>query len=210
MCYEKDIFIFHYIFLVVVLVLPDVHAQDYTKWNLPKGTTVRIGKGVITGDIVYSPDGNQLAVPSGIGVWIYDAHTGKEIKLFTKHPNWISSVGVSPDGRILACGSDGNIELWNVQTGQHLKTLTGHTSEIKSIAFSSDGRILASAGDSPFANDNTIHLWNPDTGTHLKTLTGHTKGINTLGFSPESWCRNMPVFSGFAKWKNNMTLVNLV
>ena len=56
------------LFLAVALVLPDVFAQeDYTKWNLPKGVTARLGKGVITGDVVYSPDGNQLAVPTGIG-----------------------------------------------------------------------------------------------------------------------------------------------
>ena len=103
------------LFFAVVLVLPDVFAQeDYTKWNLPKGVSTRLGKGVITGDIVYSPDGNQLAVPSGIGVWIYDVRTGREISLLTKHPNWISSVCFSPDGRILASGSDSNIELWNV------------------------------------------------------------------------------------------------
>ena len=32
------------LFLAVALVLPDVLAQDYTKWNLPKGVTTILTK----------------------------------------------------------------------------------------------------------------------------------------------------------------------
>ena len=52
-------------------------AQDYTQWGLPEGAKTRLGKGHITGNIAYSPDGTRLAMASSIGIWIYDTHTGE-------------------------------------------------------------------------------------------------------------------------------------
>ena len=43
--------------------LPNAFAQDYTTWNLPEGAKVRLGKGAVSGNVEYSPDGT----PSGSG-----------------------------------------------------------------------------------------------------------------------------------------------
>ena len=51
--------------------------------GLSEGARQRIGKGTLSGRVVYSPDGTRLAVASSIGVWIYDANTGEELALFT-------------------------------------------------------------------------------------------------------------------------------
>ena len=116
------------LFLTFAMFLPNTSAQDYTKWDLPEGATRRIGKGGIY-EIKYSPDGNLLAVASSIGIWLYDAETGKELDLLTGHTSYVSSVCFSPDGRTIASASyDHTVRLWNVNAGQHLKTLTGHTS----------------------------------------------------------------------------------
>ena len=37
---------------------------DYTKWQLPEGAKARLGKGGITENVVFSPDGNRLAIGS--------------------------------------------------------------------------------------------------------------------------------------------------
>lgn len=55
-----------------LLILPNTIAQDYTTWGLPDGAKARLGKGKITGNIAFTPDGNRLAVASSIGIWIYD------------------------------------------------------------------------------------------------------------------------------------------
>ena len=89
-------------------------AQDYTTWSLPEGATKRLGKGSIS-EIAYSPDGTQLAVASGIGIWIYDAQTGEALNLFTGHTSHVESVSFSPDGETLATGSwDGTVLLWEL------------------------------------------------------------------------------------------------
>ena len=53
--------------LLLFLLFPlSSSAQDYTQWSLPKGTKARLGKGHITGNIAYSPDGTRFALASSI------------------------------------------------------------------------------------------------------------------------------------------------
>ena len=109
---------------ILTVSLPNAFAQDYTQWHLPDGAKARLGRGAITGNVQYSPDGTLLAVSSSVGVWLYDADTHEEIDLLTGHTAWVSCVAFSPDGQTLASGSwDRTIRLWNPHTGQHKRTL---------------------------------------------------------------------------------------
>ena len=165
--------------LIVILFLSNVTAQDYTQLQLPEGAKARIGKGTIN-DIKFSPDGNWVAVAGSIGVWLYNAHIGAEVALFTGHTQSVLSVAFSPDGKTLASGSwDTTIRLWDVETQQHKASLTQHTYGIWAVAFSPDGKTLASS------SPGSIRLWDVETGQHkarLKTYTGRAKA---LAFSPD-------------------------
>ena len=130
-------------------------AQDYTRWSLPEGAKARLGKGYITGNIAYSPDGTRLAMASSIGVWIYDAQTGEERVLLTGHTAAVYNVEFSPDGATIAGGSlDRTVRLWDVKTGQHLRTFSEHRGAVYNVVFSPDGSTIASGG-----GDGTVLLW---------------------------------------------------
>jgi WD40 repeat protein len=81
--------------LLLSLFSVNTFAQESPQWHLPAGAKARLGKGTIN-QIIYSPDGNRLAVASGTGIWIYDAHTGKALDLLAGHTGVVNSVAFSP------------------------------------------------------------------------------------------------------------------
>ena len=141
--------------LFFVLLVSYTFAQDYTQWGLPEGAKARLGKGNITGNIAYSPDGTRLAVASSIGIWLYDTGSYQEVALLTRHSSYqarytgdVASVAFSPDGLTLASGGvtgDHTVRLWDAVTGAHKAALTGHGNSVISVAFSPDGLTLASS-----------------------------------------------------------------
>jgi WD40 repeat protein len=143
--------------LTVSLLLPNAPAQNYITWSLPDGAVARLGKGSITGNVAFSPDGTRLAVASSIGIWIYDARPGKEkeLDLFTGHTGEVTALAFSPDGATIASANwDGTLYLWNAVTGEQLFTLEGHKGWVSAAAFSPNLDTIASG-----SYDGTILLW---------------------------------------------------
>lgn len=156
------------------MFFPNDPSKNNTEWYVSGEPKALLGKGII-GQIRYSPDGTQLAVGSSIGVWIYNAHTGKELNLLTGHTEWPKCIAYSPDGNMLASGggilASGSYKicLWDPNTGEHKATLGEHESFVPCLEFSPDGSLLASG-----SVDETIQLWDVTTGKHKATLIGYT------------------------------------
>ena len=170
-------------FLILTVFISYVSAENYTQWHLPDGAKARIGKGWMSGNVAFSPDGNLLAIATSMGIWIYDARTTEELALLTGHTDIVTCIAFSPDGNLLASSSDDTtVRLWDVNTRTQHAILTGHTSWVSSVAFIPDGRTLASGGG---GQDETVRLWDVAT-TQLKAiLPEHEYYIEQVAFSSD-------------------------
>ena len=163
--------------LILTLFLQIAFAQDYTRWDLPEGAKLRLGKGSV-GNLTFSPNSKRLIVESSIGIWVYDTHTGVELDFIAENPS--NLLGFSPDASMyVSKGTDDKVQLRNITDGSVKVTLKGDTADIHRIAFSPDGRMLAGA------IDENIHLWDLTTGEQNGTLEGHTKWVGSIVFSPD-------------------------
>ncbi|MCG9129429.1 T9SS type A sorting domain-containing protein [Candidatus Poribacteria bacterium] len=165
-----------------IVLLSSVFSQNYTQMELPEGAKGRIGKGFITGNIVYSPDSSRLAVASSIGTWIYNAETGEELNLLTNHIGFIKSIAFSPDNKTLVVSSGSEFYIWDVDSGELQMTISAHIGNISDIKISPDGTQIATCGN--FA-DETIKLWDSSTGSLITTIDGFTDRIYSISFSPD-------------------------
>jgi WD40 repeat protein/serine/threonine protein kinase len=131
--------------------------------------------------IALNRDGLLLASTAFDGtVRLWDAATGKELRLLGEHRGNIHAVAFSPDGKRLAGGADDlAVVVWDVGSGKVERTLRGQKSQITAVAFSPDGKSLASAG-------NDLKVWDLDQGKDRLTLSGLPSGArSTLSFSPD-------------------------
>lgn len=187
--------------------------QDYTRWHLPEGSKARLGKGSITGNIAYSPDGTRLVVPSSIGIWIYDAHTLEEVGLITEHKmvgasvlvGWephgmittteyksfdSSAIGFTLSGSLLASGFGPTWDDFHFGKLQIWDEDTRHSKDIwvsREDIGAITSLVFSPDGDTLAAGSTNgkINLWDVQTGELGNTLTEHTGIVSSLVFSPD-------------------------
>lgn len=178
--------------LTIALFLPPIFAEDYTRWELPEGAKLRLGKGKVSNheghlttiekrsSYQFSPDSTQLAVMTSNGIWVYDVITGKELNLLTANGIRMDfDVVLSPDSQTGAILRNHRIEIWDLNTNKLKTTFEGSTESILSVTFSPDGETLASTDFS-----NIIRLWDVDSGKYREIPTPH-KIVSRVMFSPD-------------------------
>ncbi len=77
--------------------------------------------------VAFSPDGRFLAAGyDDQGMTLWEAATGKEIRTWRAHEDWVHRVVFSPDTRLLFSGSrDGKTCVWDVPTGKRRSAVAG-------------------------------------------------------------------------------------
>lgn len=107
-------------------------------------------------NVALSPQGKWFATAAEEKeVRIYDASSGKQLRVFQGHRDFVKSVAFSPTGQNLLTGSfDRTVRFWDVASARELACFSGHTREVACVAYGSDGEVALSGG-----LDSTIRLW---------------------------------------------------
>ena len=147
--------------------------------------TLNVGAGVHA--IVFSPDGECLAVARSGGLQIWKVESAKRVReRSTDSAVW--TVAYSPDARSLAVGTESNqVEIWRADTLETEKVLPWHYKKpLRKVAFSPDGKTLAVTTIGP---PTETHIWDVDR-WHLRASyegasAGHSECSTDLAFSPD-------------------------
>ena len=159
-----------------------IESEDVTTWSLPEGAIARLGQGLAEA-LVFSPDGQHLAVGTRVGLWLYEIETMSPISLWATERGLITCVAFSPNGRWIATSDwDTVIKVWDVQRGvclTHIETAWNN------FTFSPDNPWFTTS----CSETATIKVWHPKTGEMLTKFTGHVeKGgrFMPIAFSPDT------------------------
>jgi WD40 repeat protein len=133
--------------------------------------------------VALSPDGKQaLSGSDDQTVRLWDLASGRELRSFAGHTDWVRSVAFSPDGsKVLSGANDGMLILWNLADGKRIgQPLTGHAGPVTGVALSKDGTQALSGSE-----DGTLILWNLADGRAIRSFKGYTEAINAVALSPD-------------------------
>jgi len=147
--------------------------------------------------IAWSPDGESLAIGSGIGtaigngsslvdtsdfsVRVLEASSGEETCKLKGHEGRVHCLAWSPDGtRIATCSADKTIRLWDLTRGTEVDKLVGHKDAVRSVAWSPDGKRLVSGSE-----DTLLKIWDVSSSSEPQTLKGHLGGVRSVAWSPD-------------------------
>jgi WD40 repeat protein len=137
-------------------------------------------------EITFSPDGKTIASAGAYDVKLWDAATGKLIRILGEHERSIGSLCFSRKGEVLvSCGGGiADAKIWNVATGNLLYNFSRedfHVRSVTSSQFSPDDKILATTG-----GDAQVKFWNPVTRELIRSFQA-TKWDAIRGgkFSPD-------------------------
>jgi WD40 repeat protein len=133
-------------------------------------------------DLIYSPDGQQVAMLApGMHITVLDAVSGEQLLEIPGVGGSASGIAFSPEGNFLAASSsDLEATVWDARTGEVVLSVPDN-STITGVDFSPDGRYLATATE-----DGKVTLWDMETGRKASRLSGHSGRIADVSFNPAS------------------------
>lgn len=154
--------------LMTNLLLQNAIAQDYTRWDLPEGAKLRIGKGNIN-NLQFTSDNERLIVDSDIGIWIYDAISGIELDFIgeNRQESYRFNPGMilDPNNMVYySWDSNNTMHLRDITDGNIILTLQGDTVGIRRFTISGDGKTLAGI------YENEIRIWDLNTGEQKTSI----------------------------------------
>jgi WD40 repeat protein len=147
---------------------------------------LKAGSDVVVFSVVFSPDGNTLAVSCGNDggsgeIRLYSANEGKLLGTLKGHTKRIGCLAYTPDGKILISGSgDKRCLKWNTASNKSTGSLDGHTDEISSLSISPNGKQVVTSD-----RDGTIISWDLENSKKIAATKMENEVFFRLAHSPD-------------------------
>jgi WD40 repeat protein len=120
-----------------------------------------------------SSDGKYVLTSGLASTWLWDANTGRIIRMFK------GNAGIfSPDSMYVLTVDSNTTQLWEMETGREVRQFAGRSASFGS-AFSADGNYILTS------HDNAARLWETKTGQEIRRFEGHSAAVNSATFSPD-------------------------
>ena len=134
-------------------------------------------------NVIFSPDGQHLAVPSSVGLYIFRVSDLAQENLIESLANVTNPV-YTPDGASFLYASGDSIQVVDIASGQVTRTLSRKGTSIVSFALSPDGKVIALS-----FWDCSLRLWDVQTGKELLKIlsvgVGGCQPVGRLSFSAD-------------------------
>jgi WD40 repeat protein len=149
-------------------IIAAIEDKLYPEFCLPGQSSVSV-----------SADGKRLLTHDNKTVRLWDAYTGKVLRVFEAHTDFlVNDAALSPDGTQVLSASgfhslgelrprgDHCARLWDAQTGKELCKYEGHASVVSSVAFGPEGQAIS-------GGSGCMHLWDLKTGKTIRIFVCH-------------------------------------
>jgi WD40 repeat protein len=132
--------------------------------------------------LVFSPDGQTLAVSAADALYLWDTSNWQQAPQVVGQGDYGDQLAFSPDGTRLAWLGNDSVHVYDVPSGRKVRSMSYTTSVVSSsgsLAFSPDGQVLATTTQSAI-----VKLWDMNNGLELGQLVGHTDMVTHIVFAP--------------------------
>ncbi len=152
-------------------------------WNAATGRTVfsySAAPNTIAATVVWSPDGNDIAIGDSSNALIVIDGTGGRKRFAVPGFAGSGSIAWSPDSKRVAAADDGKVRVWSGADGSLLETFEAPTAHL--VSWSPDGARLAAAGQ-----NGVIWVWRVEDGQVSMTIPQQTVFDfgDWIGWSPD-------------------------
>jgi WD40 repeat protein len=159
-----------------LLILSQPDCKELLLFDPRTGKELRRYPGAV-GYIAFTPDGKQAFLPGQLPR-LLDLESGKVLRRFDRHRQYVRDAAVSPDGRLGlscsgpggdACGghwaSDCSLRLWDLKTGVELYRWEQGTWTRWACCFTPDSKWAVSA-----SNDGSVSAFDVSTGRQVARI----------------------------------------
>lgn len=153
-------------------------------WDIETGTQVQTFTDLSNevSNLVFSPDGSQLAGSVDDDIIVFDVMTGEVSHILKGHSSPVFGIEFTPDGNHILSTTGRIFILWDLTSRDVVRTIGEHEGRVANVAFSRQGtHIVSKACGLPNVTNASNYCemveWNIETGRSRRLYIGYSEAL---------------------------------